>query len=215
MSQPPPLSPFLKAYYKWKSIRFPWRRQYLVGLDLKNNTFWEFLDRGTSPKTTPSHLWRRIVYPPPSAKIHPSEIQISPAWHQWLRHTRNDPPSLTEQTQDVLRQERMKILAAQADARWAAKPGYVDAPSESKEIRKPQLVGGGMLEKEEQGQNGGAVVVEGKEEGEVLKEQRQKAWKEMKESQGKIPAQKDPWKRAAAGGPSEEWQPKAWTPGKK
>jgi NADH dehydrogenase [ubiquinone] 1 alpha subcomplex assembly factor 2 len=29
---------------------------------------------------------------------------------------------------DVLRQERMRVLAAQSDARWAEKPSYLDAP---------------------------------------------------------------------------------------
>ncbi|KAK4165339.1 NADH-ubiquinone oxidoreductase assembly factor N7BML [Cladorrhinum sp. PSN259] len=217
MSQPPPLSPILRAYYKWKSIRLPWRRQFLVGMDLQNNTFWEFRDRGTptpNPANPNPHFrWRRIVYPPPSAKVHPSDIKISPAWHQWLRHTRSQPPSLDEQQADVIRQERIKALAAQADARWAAKPGYVDAPpppsttsAVGESTRQPPLLGKGMVveakEKEE----------EVKDEGAVLKDQRQKAWKEMKEQKDKIPARDDPWKQANRGGPSEEWQPKAWTP---
>lgn len=69
---------------------------------------------------------RRIVQYPPST--HYSEINISPQWHQWLRHTRYDPPSLTEQSQDLIRQENLKVLAAQADARWAAKTSFLDKP---------------------------------------------------------------------------------------
>ncbi|KAH0274182.1 hypothetical protein KCU84_g19818, partial [Aureobasidium melanogenum] len=33
-----------QAWYKWKSLRLPWRRKWLVGADLSGNTFWEFKD---------------------------------------------------------------------------------------------------------------------------------------------------------------------------
>ena len=49
-------------------------------------------------------------------------VAVSPAWHQWLRHTRAEPPTLEEQRADVERQARIKVLAAEADARWEAKP---------------------------------------------------------------------------------------------
>jgi NADH dehydrogenase [ubiquinone] 1 alpha subcomplex assembly factor 2 len=47
---------------------------------------------------------------------------------QWLRHTRFDPPTVAEQQQEIMRQERMKMLASQADARWASKPSALDSP---------------------------------------------------------------------------------------
>lgn len=74
---------------------------------------------------------RRIVQYPSNTQYSDVQGHISPAWHQWLRHTRNEPPSLTEQSQDLVRQRNLKILAAQADARWAAKPTYLDAPDKS------------------------------------------------------------------------------------
>ena len=80
---------------------------------------------------------RRIVQYPSST--HYSEIKISPQWHQWLRHTRSDPPSLTEQSQDSVRQQNLKVLAAQADAKWAAKPSYLDAPARQREQPIPVL----------------------------------------------------------------------------
>lgn len=49
-------------------------------------------------------------------------VTVPPAWHQWLRHTRASPPTLDEQRAEVARQARIKLLAAEADARWAAKP---------------------------------------------------------------------------------------------
>ncbi|KAK3938491.1 NADH-ubiquinone oxidoreductase assembly factor N7BML [Diplogelasinospora grovesii] len=143
------LSPFAKAWLKWKSLRLPWRRQFLVGQDLHGNTYWEFRDPGApipprssaspgSPSTPPVR-WRRIVKYPRST--HYGDVSVSPAWHQWLRHTRPDPPSITEQTAEVARQERMKVLAAAADARWAAKPSYIDAPGEVRGQNIPPLVG--------------------------------------------------------------------------
>jgi NADH dehydrogenase [ubiquinone] 1 alpha subcomplex assembly factor 2 len=73
---------------------------------------------------------RRIVQYP--ASTHYSDIKISPQWHQWLRHTRSNPPSLTEQSQDIIRQQNLKVLAAEADARWAAKPSFLDSPGQAR-----------------------------------------------------------------------------------
>ena len=50
-------------------------------------------------------------------------------WHQWLRHTRDDAPSIQEQQYDVSRQAMMKQLAAEADERWKSAPSYLDAPN--------------------------------------------------------------------------------------
>jgi NADH dehydrogenase [ubiquinone] 1 alpha subcomplex assembly factor 2 len=49
---------------------------------------------------------------------------------QWLRYTREEAPTLEEQRLDVLRQQRMKVLAAEADARWAGKESFLVAPVE-------------------------------------------------------------------------------------
>src|SRR5690242_926205 len=112
-------------------------------MDLQGNTFWEFRvsnDPGFDGR------WRRIVHYP--RKTHHGDVKVSPAWHQWLRNTRKDPPSLKEQEADVIRQERMKMLAAEADARWEAKPRLdspADAPGQPMGQRQPAL-GKGMAE---------------------------------------------------------------------
>jgi NADH dehydrogenase [ubiquinone] 1 alpha subcomplex assembly factor 2 len=51
------------------------------------------------------------------------------SWIQWLRHTRHEAPTINEQQLNEIRQAQVKQLAAQADARWASKPSYLDAPS--------------------------------------------------------------------------------------
>ncbi|KAL2122947.1 hypothetical protein VTJ04DRAFT_3402 [Mycothermus thermophilus] len=131
-----PFSPLLRAWYKWKMLRLPWRRKFLIGFDLQGNTYWEFLDRGAprppppsspSSPSSPSTRWRRILKPRRSTPF--DSVTVPPAWHQWLRHTRADPPSLEEQAAEVERQARIKVLAAQADARWEAKPRLTDAPT--------------------------------------------------------------------------------------
>ena len=121
----------------------------------------------------------------------------------------------------------MKVLAAQADARWAAKPGYVDAPGEA--VRKPPLVGGGMVvergemeqAKEQQAQGKVEGKEPGKDEGEELRDQRKKTWERMQERAGSNQGKQDPWKQAdaataaqkgGAGGQSGEWQPEGWKP---
>ncbi|RKF72239.1 NADH-ubiquinone oxidoreductase assembly factor N7BML [Golovinomyces cichoracearum] len=104
----------------WKSLKLPWRKRFLAGLDLHGNTFWEFRDTLSSHQ----HRMRRLVKY--SQSVHHSDIQISPQWHQWLRHARADPPSLAEQSQDALRQEQLKFLVAAADARWESKSKLLD-----------------------------------------------------------------------------------------
>ncbi len=69
---------------------------------------------------------RRIVKS--GRKVHFGDVQISPQWHQWLRYTRLEAPSLDEQQRDVQRQANLKHLARLADERWASKPSLLDGP---------------------------------------------------------------------------------------
>ncbi|KAJ4304119.1 hypothetical protein N0V88_001729 [Collariella sp. IMI 366227] len=230
---PNQISPLLRAWYKWKMLR----------LDLNGNTYWEFLDRGASlPPTssitnhTPPVRWRRIVRYP--GRAHPSDVNVPPAWHQWLRHTRSDPPSIAEQQAEVARRARMQVLAAQADARWEAKPRVMEGPTRTGTAgmlgvrsREPALdterrVGPGSATEEK-----GAVeeVVAGGEatsksmgstdevalgdQGAV--NQREESWQRIQqeaEAKGRKEEEvPNPWKQTR-GGPSEKWQPQAWEP---
>ena len=63
---------------------------------------------------------------------------MAASWMQWLRHTRYEPPTVAEQHQDMMRIERMKQLAAQADARWAEKPSALDAPDKQQPVQMLQ-----------------------------------------------------------------------------
>ncbi|KAK4123157.1 hypothetical protein N657DRAFT_645893 [Parathielavia appendiculata] len=240
MSQPP-ISPFLRAWYKWKMLRLPWRRQFLIGLDLNGNTYWEFLDRGSRlPSPDPLHhplkspvRWRRIVRYPRGAP-YSSSVPIPPAWHQWLRHARADPPSLAEQQAEVARQERIRVLAAQADARWEAKPKVMEGPMASETRKKMLGVREPALETERQVGPGSKVVAEARarEDSEVkgdtvgagtgeeragdseVVDQREQTWERLrrKEEEAAVGAkEKDPWKQAR-GGSRETWQPQAWAP---
>jgi NADH dehydrogenase [ubiquinone] 1 alpha subcomplex assembly factor 2 len=144
-------SPIRQAWHRWKALRLPWRKRFLIGasphphlpsppltppgLDLHGNTFWEFRDTlGAGQRM------RRIVHP--RLLTPASDVKVSPQWHQWLRHTRADPPSLDEQTADVRRRREMSVLAAQADARWAAKR-QVGAPPEGESAPRGAEAGGG------------------------------------------------------------------------
>jgi len=57
MSTRPPTGPgaLKQIWLKWKTLRLPWRRQFLAGADLSGNTFWEFKDAMNSQR------FRRIV----------------------------------------------------------------------------------------------------------------------------------------------------------
>ena len=92
-------------------------------MDLSGVTFWEFKDPLNPVRP------RRIAQQ--TRRKHYADMQVSPAWHQWLRHTRLDAPSTEEQQADVQRQLQLKQLAQLADERWASKASYLDAPKET------------------------------------------------------------------------------------
>ncbi|KAF1992577.1 hypothetical protein K402DRAFT_416224 [Aulographum hederae CBS 113979] len=115
-------------WFKWKSLRLPWRKRVLAGQDLAGNTYWEFKDVLNAGR------WRRIVNYNLAQRTAYSEVKLAPQWIQWLRHTRPEPPSIEEQQDDIVRQARMKQLAAAADARWASQPSYLDPPSKTQPI---------------------------------------------------------------------------------
>ncbi|POS79578.1 hypothetical protein DHEL01_v202024 [Diaporthe helianthi] len=196
---PKQISPLLQAWYKWKAMRLPWRKRFLVGLDLQGNTYWEFRDLRGDP-SDPRTRWRRIVQYP--RDIHYGEVKVPPQWHQWLRHTRDAPPSIPEQHAEVRRQQQMRLLAAEADARWAAKPSLLDAgvPGGQAGLGQPSpalgatsMVGGGGS------QGAGAVPREESTRRDVV-------------AAAEDAEKKDPWKQSRRGGPSEDWQPQAWSP---
>ncbi|KAI1878369.1 uncharacterized protein JN550_000551 [Neoarthrinium moseri] len=204
----PQIGPVKRAWYRWKMLRLPWRKRFLVGLDLRGNTYWTFLDQRPDPSTPDAALrWRRIVQYPRST--HLSEVKVPPQWHQWLRHQREDAPSLGEQAADLARRERTRLLAAEADARWEAKPRVMDIPAAERE----QL--------QRQQQQPAPALDTGDMRGKVMAEEGQRdtpraatgtpADTAPGAKEGKTTEVKDdPWKRAS--GPSETWQPEAWTP---
>ncbi|OJI86649.1 hypothetical protein ASPTUDRAFT_64046 [Aspergillus tubingensis CBS 134.48] len=186
------MSPINSLWFKWKGLRLPWRRSFLVGTDLHGNTFWEFKDQLNAGR------FRRIVKTDP--KTHLADVQVSPAantvppittaqWHQWLRYVRADPPSIQEQQQDIIRQMQIKELARLADERWASKPSYLDMPK-SQQQPLPAT------------NTSDATVAQANKS---PSEDTQTATAEAAKKN-------DPWAKAAAGAPGQKWQPDSWSP---
>lgn len=133
-------------------------------------------------------------------------------WHQWLRHTRDDAPSIQEQQYDVSRQAMMKRLAAEADERWKSIPSYLDAPNK----QQPQpAIGvqdpGGYAQptevEEKQGVRSAVEsgMVDEAKDGDDVRDRRTRGIKKPKEN---------PWTHLQPkGAPSESWQPQEWSPG--
>ncbi|KAK0722968.1 hypothetical protein B0T26DRAFT_750300 [Lasiosphaeria miniovina] len=213
------ITPLFRAWCRWKKLRLPWRRQFLVGLDLQGNTYWEFRNRGA--RVAEDGRWRRIVQYP--SGTHLGDVKVPPLWHQWLRHTRHDPPSLAEQRGDVARQARMKVLAAQADARWAAKPSLLDAlPRRQAPLPafspRPPVAAPHQEQQQQQPEpteSAAAGAPVDSSTSETAPPPRQDTWRKMQQDAKPAPAAApgpDPWKKAR-GGPGEAWQPQAWSPG--
>lgn len=129
---------------------------------------------------------------------------LTAQWMQWLRHTRFDPPSLVEQQADQIRQERMKILAAVADERWASKPSVFDPPEKQQPIQMltSRDPAGSVGQTAPIFSRGAPSNVSGQADIDNTIKGKQTG-KDIKES---------PWKKTPRGGPSEDWQPEPWTP---
>lgn len=172
------------------------------GLDLQGNTYWEFRDaRGDD---APGR-WRRIVQYP--RDTHYGDVRPSPQWHQWLRHLRDAPPTLREQRDDLARRQRIKLLAADADARWAAKPRLVGDVDDLPGRPVAALEGMAARRGAEVGREGGEASSPGETEEGAIASEEQAA---QSDTSARNPA--DPWKQNRRAGPSEDWQPQAWTP---
>ncbi|KAL3464063.1 hypothetical protein BJX64DRAFT_255499 [Aspergillus heterothallicus] len=115
------MSPINSLWFKWKSLRLPWRRSFLVGYDLSGNTYWEFKD------TLNAGRFRRIVKP--RSRTHYSDLELSPQWHQWLRYVRPEPPSIKEQQDDIQRRERILLLAEMQRKKWETEQSQLDTPA--------------------------------------------------------------------------------------
>ena len=133
-------------------------------------------------------------------------------WHQWLRHTRDDAPSIQEQQYDVSRQETMKELAAKADERWKSIPSYLDSPKTQQPapaigVKDP---GGYVPQTEPEQREGVTNAVE--DPAKVVKSAEGKDVDEGR-FKGKKQREENPFNRPQAGAPSQNWQPEAWSPG--
>ncbi|KAK2605473.1 hypothetical protein N8I77_008307 [Diaporthe amygdali] len=200
------ISPLLQTWYKWKALRLPWRKRFLIGLDLQGNTYWEFRDLRGDPGD-PRTRWRRIVQYPRGT--HYGEVKVPPQWHQWLRHTREAPPSIQEQHAEVRRQHQMKYLAAEADARWAAKPSLLEADGAGAGAPGQPGAGQPVPALESLGARAGG---EGAPGGEETRRDAVASGEEQQNAAARDAERKDPWKQSRRGGPSEDWQPQAWSP---
>ncbi|SMR50976.1 unnamed protein product [Zymoseptoria tritici ST99CH_1A5] len=226
MPPPSPASPSLvtRVWHTWKSLNLPWRKQFLKGSDLSGNTFWEFRD------ALNANRMRRIVKHAKGRHVSYSDVKISPQWHQWLRHTRDEPPTLPEQHAEIARQGRMRQLAAEADERWKSVPSFLDKPrtaaapqleSSSQSVQQPESpfqsptltpdrptlpeVGSSEETRTEPISPTG-----GKPEEEVTGEKKKDAYS----FKPKKARKENPFDKALPkGNAGENWQPEGWTPG--
>jgi NADH dehydrogenase [ubiquinone] 1 alpha subcomplex assembly factor 2 len=152
------------------------------GQDLQGNTFWEFKD-----KLNAQRLRRIARYP---RRTHYADVKISPQWHQWLKHTRHEAPTIEEQQADLVRQGQLKYLAQLADERWASKPSYLDKPKDQV-LPTPEQNRQADVKKKTEDSGGVESVVD---------------------TLDVPPKAENPWAKHA-GNPGQNWQPESWAPG--
>ncbi|WPG98975.1 Hypothetical protein R9X50_00177700 [Acrodontium crateriforme] len=190
-----------QLWLQWKSLKLPWRRQFLVGSDLAGNTFWEFRDQLNATR------YRRMVKY--ATQAHYSDIKISPQWHQWLRHTRREAPSIEEQQYDLSRQAMMKQLAAEADERWNSIPSFLDSPNTQRSQPAIGMKDHGAKVSERSLQQSSTITNNIQNEGQQIGDLQNEATKIPNRRE----REENPWQKQATGAPSQNWQPESWSPG--
>lgn len=124
-----------KKYPVWKRILhkfqarrdIPFRRRFFVGYDLHGNTYWEFTPDGNMLRLRRKlEPWKETLF-----KVDYFHT-VPPQWLQWLRRTRDVPPTLQELIDDQVRQQRIKILAQQADQKWTYEKARLEHDSQVK-----------------------------------------------------------------------------------
>ncbi|CAN3355088.1 hypothetical protein DICA3_B08966 [Diutina catenulata] len=109
-------TPWQRMIHKFQSRRdIPFRKKFFCGYDLHGNTYWEFTLDGNMQRL------RRKMEPYKSLLFKSDYFStVPPQWLQWLRRTRYPAPTLEELTADEMRQQKIKVLAAQAESKWYA-----------------------------------------------------------------------------------------------
>lgn len=102
----------------------------------------------------------------------------------------------------------MKQLAAQADARWEAKPRMMDAPP-GERTAQPMPALESRLARAGEGEEETVQAEATRKDANASGEEQVQA---QRKPQQKEAEKEDPWKNHSRGGPSEDWQPQAWSP---
>lgn len=117
---------------------------------------------------------------------------------------------MEEQVAELQRQTRIKLLAAEADARWEAKPSLLDRPPTK--TTKTSVIEEGLSQKSEpepQGVSTSKIASQVRAQAQTRKREDTPATATGSEAPS---PENDPWRRADRSAPGEAWQPEAWTP---
>ncbi|EPS36266.1 hypothetical protein H072_10279 [Dactylellina haptotyla CBS 200.50] len=201
------LSPYRRMYYRWKSLRLPWRKRYFIGMDLEGNTFWEFRDRLVATRPRRIMDFRGGVH----SFVNYQEFKVDPQWHQWLRATRDDPPTINELEGDIIRKKVMQERARLADERWRKGGSYLRKPGEE-EIRR--LEGSAARTAASDGSLIGAAIaadtlLSAANKGEKAKGMKETTVEGMEEM---LRVERERREKGRPTGPSEVFQPGEWAP---
>lgn len=121
-------TPFQRLMHQWKARRdIPFRKKFFIGYDLHGNTYWEFTVDGNMQR-----LRRKTEPFKPQLFKADYFSTIPPQWLQWLRRTRPNAPTLEELINDQVRQQKIKILADQADEKWHFEKVRLEQEQQSK-----------------------------------------------------------------------------------
>ena len=202
MSQPYRPSVFVKAYYRFKAIKLPWRRKFFRGFDLDGNSFYESYN-----PLTPHKMRRTVKY---IKDGHYTDNNVTPQWMQWLRHTRTEAPTESELLQEVHRIQATRQNAFLISQKWDEEKTRLGLLSPDSSAKTTGQLEAKLTDLESDGETAKQMETRQTDRASVLSEARV----QEEAIQSERPKQVNEDYLSAPGTKDEkgEWQPEAWNP---
>ncbi|EIE87510.1 hypothetical protein G6F46_000563 [Rhizopus delemar] len=129
-----------KLSLAYKTNRFPWKKHALVGYDLAGNEYWDC----PNPLGGRMKRWVQMKETENNDATIFNQNLLPVQWQAWLRHTRQQPPSIVELVQEEKRREIVLQRAKALDEEWEQRKLQIEEERERErvleEVKKDEKV---------------------------------------------------------------------------
>ncbi|KAJ2338164.1 hypothetical protein GGF43_006942, partial [Coemansia sp. RSA 2618] len=104
-----------------------------AGADLEGNLYFERIGRSTYRSR------RHVIYREDFAISEFSDKKIPVQWQAWMRHTRDEPPTIADLIQDIQRQKRIAANVQKLAENEARVAGSIESKAAAAQTQQPQF----------------------------------------------------------------------------